>query len=116
MSNAKVRRVALIGALGDQRMTVHTAGFPLDPEAMLPPADVVLLVSEVGRDAMLFRYSAHGELCGDTPHDSIAAAEEQAAMEYGDALMAWMDVPADVGDAHAFAVGFAADQLNQRDE
>lgn len=112
-----IRRVALVGVLG-RRMAVHTAGFPLDPEEMLPPADVVLLISDgkSGGDTMLFRYSAHGELCGDTPHDSIDAAEEQASLEYGEALMPWMDVPDDAADAHAFAVAFAADQLNQRDE
>ncbi|MEX2179281.1 MAG: hypothetical protein WD801_11255 [Gemmatimonadaceae bacterium] len=111
-----VRRVALVGAMGDRRVAVHTAGYPMDPEAMLPPADVVLLVADGKASAMLFRYSAHGELCGDTPHDSAHAAQDQAILEYGDALMEWMDVPPDVTDAHAFAVAFAADQLNQREE
>ena len=116
MSVAKVRRLALVGTLGDQRVAVHTAGNPVDPESMLPPADVVLLVSGPKGDAMVFRYTAHGELCGDTPHGSVEEALEEAALEYGDALMGWMDVPEDVEDAHAFAIGFAADQINERDE
>ena len=36
-------------------------------------------------------------------------------MEYGDALLAWIDVPNDVTDAHAFAVRYAAEQLNERE-
>jgi hypothetical protein len=35
---------------------------------------------------MLFRYTAHGELAGDTPHDTAADAEAQAELEYGESL------------------------------
>lgn len=112
----KRRRVALVGPLGDRRLAVHTAGYPMDPESMLPPADVVLLVWDAKAGAMLFRYTSHGELCGDTPHTSIAEAQEHASMEYGEALLDWIEVPDDVADAHAFAVQYAADQLNQRGE
>lgn len=113
LSRQKIRRVSLVGLL-ERRVSVHTAGYPLDPESMLPPADVVLLVSEPRGQTMLFRYSAHGELCGDTPHDSMADAEEQALQEYGEALLGWIDVPDGVPDAHAFAIQYAAEQLNER--
>jgi hypothetical protein len=83
---------------------------------MLPDPDVIVLVGDTKEGAMLFRYSAHGELCGDTPHSSIAEAEHQAAIEYGDALLPWIDVPADITDAHGFAIQYASDQLNQREE
>lgn len=115
LSRPTTRRVSLIGPL-EHRMAVHTAGYPLDPEGMLPPPDVILLVSEPKGQTMLFRYTAHGELCGDTPHDSIGQAEEQAASEYGEALLGWLDVPEGVPDAHAFAVQYAAERLNERDE
>jgi hypothetical protein len=111
----RIRRMALIGPVGDRRVSVHTGGFPLAPDRMLPDADVVVLVGDGKEGTMLFRYSAHGELCGDTPHSSVAEAERQAATEYGDALFPWIDVPADVNDAHAFAIQYAADQLNQRE-
>lgn len=109
-----VRRVALVGPT-EQRVAVHTAGYPLDPDRMLPVADVVLVVSHPKGDTMLFRYTAHGEICGDTPHDSLADAEEQARQEYGDALLEWMDVPADVKDAHDFAIRYALDRLKSRE-
>jgi len=95
---------------------VHTGGYPLAPDRMLPDADVVVLVGDPKEGAMLFRYSAHGELCGDTPHSSVAEAEHQATIEYGEALFPWIEVPADVTDAHAFAIQYASDQLNQREE
>jgi hypothetical protein len=116
MFDKRVRRVALIGPIGDRRVSVHTGGFPLAPDRMLPDADVIVLVGKMNEDAMLFRYTAHGELCGDTPHSSVPEAERQAILEYGDALFPWMEVPGDVTDVHAFAIQYAADQLNQREE
>jgi hypothetical protein len=115
MFNKNVRRLALIGPVGDRRVTIHTGGYPLAPDRMLPDPDVVLLVGKE-REAMLFRYSAHGELCGDTPHSSVADAEHQAAREYGEALFPWEDVPAEITDAHAYAIAYASDRLNQREE
>ena len=109
------RRVALVGMLEGERRAVHTAGYPLNPDDMLPAPDVLLLIDEGKNGCMLFRYTAHGELAGDTPHDTALQAETQAQMEYGDALLAWIDVPKDVADAHAFAVRYAADQLNERE-
>src|SRR6185503_11407041 len=116
MFEKRIRRMALVGPVGDRRVSVHTGGYPLAPDRMLPDPDVIVLVGDMKEGAMLFRYSAHGELCGDTPHSSIAEAEHQAAIEYGDALLPWIDVPADITDAHGFAIQYASDQLNQREE
>ena len=107
--------MALIGPLGDRRISVHTSGYPLEADRLLPDPDVVVLVSDTD-GAMLFRYSAHGELCGDTPHSSVDEAERQALLEYGDALLPWIDVPSDIRDVHAFAVQYALDELNEREE
>ena len=115
MFEKRIRRVALLGPLGDRRVSVHTGGHPLAPDRMLPDADVVLLVGDA-EEAMLFRYTAHGELCGDTIHASTEQAEREASREYGDALFPWMDVPAEAADAHAFAIHYAADRLNERDQ
>jgi len=116
MFEKRTRRLALVGPMGNRRISVHTAGYPLSPDRMLPDPDVVLLIGKEKEGAMLFRYSAHGELCGDTPHSSVGEAERQAAMEYGDALYGWVDVPDDVDDAHAYAIHYASERLNERDE
>ena len=100
--------------MAHDRRVEQTAGFPLDPAKMLPVADVVLIVADDEGGAMLFRYTAHGEFGGDTWHAGVVAAQEQAAYEYGDALVPWMEVPEDVADAHAFAIKYAYDQLNKR--
>ena len=109
------RRIALVGALEGERRAVHTAGYPLDPKDMLPTADVVLLIDKGPGDCMLFRYTAHGELAGDTPHDTAEEAEAQADLEYGAALQSWLEVPDDITDAHDFAVRYAAERLNERE-
>ncbi|MDQ3997657.1 MAG: hypothetical protein M3303_11665 [Gemmatimonadota bacterium] len=112
--SAPSRWVALIGALIGERRVTQTDAFPLDPEKMLPVADVVLMVADGDRGAMLFRYTAHEEFGGDTWHPTVAAALDQAADEYGDAILAWMQVPADVADAHDFAVQYAYERLDKR--
>jgi hypothetical protein len=115
MFSKRVRRMTLVGPL-ERRIAVHTAGYPLPVDSMLPPADVVLVVSDATGGAMLFRYSAHGEFCGDTPHGSVEEAQQQAEAEYGEALLLpWQDVPAEIGDAHAFAIQYAAEQLDERE-
>jgi hypothetical protein len=106
--------VALVGAMTGERRAAHTAGFPMDPTKMLPVADVVLLVADDEPGAMLFRYTTDGEFGGDTWHATVAEAQEQAAYEYGDALIPWIEVPSEVVDAHAFAVQYAFERLNRR--
>ena len=114
----RVRLVALVGALAGERQMTHTAGHPLDPAKLLPVADVLLLIAGDDRSgdagAMLFRYTAHGEFGGDTWHLTVADAQGQAEDEYRDALGAWEEVPADVADAHAYAVRYAFERLNSR--
>lgn len=114
--STRTRALALVGALAGERYAAQTAGYPLDPTKMLPFADVVLLVSDAEPGAMLFRYTAHGEFGGDTWHASVTAAWEQATEEYGAALGAWVEVPPDVADAHAYAVQYAAERLDGRGE
>lgn len=111
----RTRYVALVGALAGERQMAQTAGFPLDPARMLPVADVVLLVADdEGPGTMLFRYTAYGELGGDTWHPSFDSARHQASDEYGIALGEWLAVPDEIADAHAFAIGYAAERLDSR--
>ncbi|HMC55700.1 MAG TPA: hypothetical protein VKH19_11040 [Gemmatimonadaceae bacterium] len=116
MFGRRIRRVALIGPVGDRRISVHTGGYPLAPDRLLPDPDVVVLVQDRDDTAMLFRYTAYGELCGDTPHESVDEAQRQAETEYGEALFPWIDVPPDVRDVHTFAIKYAEEHLNQRGE
>jgi len=109
------RLLALVGVISGDRRLQQTAGHPMDPEKMLPTADVILLVTdEEDPSAMLFRYTAFGEVGGDTWHPTSDDAKQNAEDEYGDALGEWMEVPDDVEDPHVFAVKYAADRLNDR--
>jgi hypothetical protein len=107
--------IALVGPLTGERHVTQTANFPMRPDAMLPVPDVVLLVSDETDGAMVFRYTAYGELAGDTLHASVAQAKHDVEAEYEDALLSWEDVPDEIVDAHAFAIGYARDRLNERD-
>ena len=112
----RTRLMALVGANEGRRQAAHTGGHPpIDEEKLLPAADVLLLVAaESDSDAMLFRYTAYGELGGDTWHATVADAQAQASDEYGDALLPWEEVPDDITDAHGYVVQYASDRLNKR--
>lgn len=115
-SSARTRSVALVGAMMNERRAFHTGGHQAITEGqMLPVADVVLIVVDDDPGAMLFRYTAHGELGGDTWHPTLEAARAQAAFEYGEALLLpWMEVPEEVEDPHRFASEYARERLNDR--
>ena len=106
----RVRLVALVGPISGERQMVHTMGYPIDPAKLLPLPDVLLLESNEGSGVMLHRYTAQGELAGDTWHETIADAKRQAIFEYRDAVGRWFEVPDDITDAHAYAVQCAASQ------
>lgn len=110
----RTRLFALVGVLTGERRAIHTGNYPLIPEKMLPVADVVILVADDDPGAMLFRYTAHGEFGGDTWHLTVEEAQESAIYEYGEALQSWADVPADIADAHEYAVRYAAERLKDR--
>ena len=104
----RVRLVALVGPIAGERRMVHTMDHPIEPAKLLPLPDVLLLESSEDSGVMLYRYTAWGQPAGDTWHLTIADAKEQAIFEYRDAVGPWFEVPADVPDAHGFAVRCAA--------
>ena len=110
----RTRLLALISANEEQGYVTPTGVDALDAAKRLPDADVLLLIAGADPDAMVFRYSAFGELGGDSWHPTVADAKEQAAAEYGAALLPWEPVPEEVADAHAYAITFAGDRLNDR--
>ncbi|HEX6052420.1 MAG TPA: hypothetical protein VFZ21_24315 [Gemmatimonadaceae bacterium] len=116
MQPNRTRSLALVGPLDAHRRVTQTAGFPIDPSKILPAPDVILLIADADKSAMLFRYTTHGEFAGDTWHPSVDAAREHAIYDYSDALGEWIDVPGEVEDAHAFAIQYAAERLNSRGE
>jgi hypothetical protein len=59
---------------------------------------------------MVYRYTAQGDFAGDTWHEDIEQAKEQAEFEYGDALGEWREVPLDVSDPHTYAIGAASER------
>jgi hypothetical protein len=71
-----------------------------------PVADVLVL--EVGtideQGVFLYGYSATGEFCGDTWHQSIEDAQNQAVYEFGDGVGEWEEVPSGIEDARDYAL------------
>ena len=110
----RTRLLALVGASEGNGNPAPPAADALDTAHRLPGADVLLLIAGAEPDAMIFRYTAYGELGGDSWHLTVAEAQEQAGEEYGEALLPWEPVPDDIADAHAYAINFAADRLNDR--
>ena len=45
---------------------------------------------------------------------SLESAREQVDYEYEEAIGEWIHVPPDVEDAHAYAVQYAAERLDDR--
>ena len=57
---------------------------------------VVLFDYEDG--PMLYRYASSGEFAGDTWHQSLDQAKDQAEFEYESALGPWHEIPEDVAE------------------
>ena len=110
----RTRLIALVSANEEHALLAPTGIDALEAVQRLPAADVLLLVAGGDPDAMVFRYSAFGELAGDSWHPTVADAQDQAADEYGSALLQWEPVPDEIADAHAYAITYAADRLNDR--
>ncbi|MGH9892917.1 MAG: hypothetical protein ACREA0_13195, partial [bacterium] len=100
------RFVARIASIRDRPQTLHRVGVPGGPQEYLPFPDVVLLVPH-GSGVMLYRYMKDGTFSGDTWHESIQHAHDQARFEYGDAVGPWHAVPAHDRDPVAYAITFA---------
>jgi len=102
------RLIALVGPEKDKH-SIHFLGLPpeltsgVDYRERLPWPRVVL-IEEKTSGVFLIRFTADGKVCGDTWHQSIDEAKEQAVFEYGDLLAEWRSVPQDVADPIAFAL------------
>lgn len=65
-----------------------------DKVEMRWPRVVVLFAYEDG--PMLYRYTAAGQFAGDTWHESLEQARDQASFEYSAALGPWHEIPDNV--------------------
>jgi hypothetical protein len=89
---------------GYERRTRHTWGVP--PEDRLMPWPVALVIEESAADAMLFRYAPDGTFAGDTWHETVEDAKDQAAFEYDALVSGWERIP-EGEDATSYALARA---------
>lgn len=69
-----------------------------DKAAEFPRPEVVF-IDDSKSGWFLFRYTYGGEFAGDTWHQSLEQAKDQASYEYGSSLGEWIAVPGGVGVA-----------------
>jgi hypothetical protein len=89
-----------------QAETVHSWADPGGAKRFMAFPHVVLAEGD-SASVMLYRYRCDGEFCGDTWHESLQEAQEQAQYEYGPALGNWSTVPRDAADASRYAITYA---------
>ena len=77
-----------------------------DNRTQMPPARF-LLIEQNTDGTFLIRHSQTGEFCGDTWHESIEDAKNQAEYEFGSAVQRWIAIP----DGEADWLDFAARQF-----
>ena len=56
----------------------------------------------------LYRYSELGKPAGDTWHANVEDAEHQLEFEFGPAVGNWVEIPENVRDEVAFALGLGS--------
>lgn len=103
------RFVAKIVDPATDRKVGHYAGLPpqltdgVDTRERFGPP-VLLLIEEESDGAALYRYTADGQLVGDTFHDTLDDARGQARFEYGETAYDWKEVPDGIDDPVSFGL------------
>jgi hypothetical protein len=90
------RLYALVSSPGELKVR-HEIGMPkslspLGDEPTALPSARVLIIEERPDGVFLLRYSSQAEFAGDTWHQTVADAKDQAAFEF-DVVPAWLVVP-----------------------
>src|SRR4029077_1073348 len=67
-------------------------------------APAFIIIEEGPEGVFLFRYDSKGECVGDTWHQTIEDAKDQAAYEYEGALGTWQDIAPEIKDTVAFGI------------
>jgi len=78
--------------------TRHAIGLPDGPQQDMPLPNILVLEAQSSGAAILFRFTASGEDCGDTWHNDVESAKEQAAWEHEGILGMWAKAPAECPD------------------
>jgi hypothetical protein len=81
----------------DTAMGLHDEEYP-------PVADVLVLEATDEQGVVLYRFTTEGVFCGDTWHETIEDAGDQAAYEFGDAVGPWHEIPPDVANTIDYAL------------
>jgi hypothetical protein len=90
-------------------MVKHYRGFPPELTAgkdqrELMEAPALLAIEEKQDGMFLFRFTAKGQVVGDTWHTTLEEAKHQARFEFGELLSDWKSVPAEVEDLVSFGL------------
>jgi hypothetical protein len=65
---------------------------------------VLLIIEEKADGVFLFRFTGDRRCVGDTWHESVDQAKQQAAFEFQGLLSDWKPVPAQVADLISFGL------------
>ena len=103
------RLFTFVDLAGPPSTVRHIAGRPAEDDSEPDDQNVlaraqVLVIEQKPDGVFLYRLTDSGEYAGDTWHESIEAAKDQAVFEYGESLGTWQPIPASIEDAHEFAV------------
>jgi len=85
-------RVEQVLHSGIHRIAIDRRDAELVFNALPLPTYVEIEVDDSGQ-ATLYRYRDDGAFCGDTWHESLQDAKDQAAYEYGISELAWQITP-----------------------
>lgn len=67
-------------------------------------AQDILLLEEKKDGTFLYRYTASGEIAGDTWHASVEDAKHQADFEFDGLITPWVNVPAEITNVVEYAL------------
>lgn len=97
-----MRFLARLRGNGDEPKVKHYQGLPPEltkgkdyREKMTLPAFLVI-DEKPPEGVFLFRYDAQGNCVGDTWHQDVTEAKDQARFEYESVLSKWVEIPAEV--------------------
>lgn len=102
--------IARLDSLRPGSRVRHYEGFPADlafpasHQEDLPRADVLVIVHDEDGGVFLHRTTDDGRPAGDTWHETVEHAKEQASFEFGDAVGPWLAYRLEDNDPVASAV------------
>jgi len=68
------------------------------------PVPALLVITEESNGFLLTGYSVDGEYCGDTWHQTLEDAQDQAQYDHAGFVGPWNEIPAEIEIPAAFAL------------